>query len=259
MLGTQEAVFHFADIEVREREFRLIKAGEVVPVEPKAFRVLLFLLYNPQKLIAKEELLNAVWGETAVSENSLTRSIALLRRLLEDDPHLPQFIETVSTVGYRFVCPVKTEESSESSGRQSPQVAEIVPISGAARSEELVSTPAFKEKAETSLLRRRWPWVLAVGLAAAIGIAVVWMAWFSAPPTLVVTSIEAITHDGLTKLDLKNDGSRIYFTEVVHQRYLLSQVSASGGEISGLAAHSLILGYAMSLPMARSCSFLSFQ
>ena len=100
------SVFHFGDVEVREREFRLIKAGEVIPVEPKAFRVLLFLLHNPQKLITKEELLNAVWGETAVSENSLTRSIALLRRLLGEDSHEPHFIETVSTVGYRFICPV---------------------------------------------------------------------------------------------------------------------------------------------------------
>ena len=66
-----------------------MKAGEVSPVEPKAFRVLLHLLRNPQKLIPKEELLNAVWGETAVSENSLTRSIALLRRLLGDEARAP--------------------------------------------------------------------------------------------------------------------------------------------------------------------------
>ena len=61
-MGTQEAVFRFGDVEVRERDFRLMKTGEVIPVEPKAFRVLLFLLHNPQKLITKEELLNAVWG-----------------------------------------------------------------------------------------------------------------------------------------------------------------------------------------------------
>jgi DNA-binding winged helix-turn-helix (wHTH) protein len=60
---TKSIVFRFADVEVREREFCLVKAGEVLPVEPKTFRVLLFLLRNPQKLIAKEELLNAVWGD----------------------------------------------------------------------------------------------------------------------------------------------------------------------------------------------------
>ena len=46
MIGSKPFVFRFADIEVREREF-LIKDGEDLPVEPKAFRVLLFLLHNP--------------------------------------------------------------------------------------------------------------------------------------------------------------------------------------------------------------------
>ncbi len=235
MLGTKEAVFRFGDVEVREREFRLIKAGEVIPVEPKAFRVLLFLLHNPQKLITKEELLNAVWGETAVSENSLTRTIALLRRLLGEDTHEPKFIETVATVGYRFLCSVVSQEFSSDSDKASPKVVEAVPILGAGANETSVPAPLSKET-DGSLFRPRWPWVLAAGLVAATGIALVWMARFSAPPTLVVTSIEAITHDGLTKIDLKNDGSRVYFTEVVHQRYLLSQVSAGGGEISRIAS-----------------------
>src|ERR1039458_9175784 len=106
MIAIKSFIFRFADVEVREREFSIFKAGEAVPVEPKAFRVLLFLLHNPQKLITKEELLDAVWGETAVSENSLARSIALLRHVLGDDVHQPRYIETVATVGYRFVCPV---------------------------------------------------------------------------------------------------------------------------------------------------------
>ena len=73
-------IFRFADVEVREREFSLTKAGERLAVEPKAFRVLLILLRNPGKLIPKQELLDAVWGDAAVTENSLARAIALLRR-----------------------------------------------------------------------------------------------------------------------------------------------------------------------------------
>ena len=103
-------VFRFGDVEVREREFSLTKAGEALPVEPKVFRVLLILLRNPQKLIPKDELLTAVWGDTAVSENSLARSIALLCRLLGDEARTPRFIETVATVGYRFVCKVEASE-----------------------------------------------------------------------------------------------------------------------------------------------------
>lgn len=107
-------VFSFADVQVREREFCIVRNAEVLPVEPKAFRVLLFLLRNPQKLITKEELLDAVWGDTAVSENSLTRSIALLRRLLADDTHEPRYIATVPTVGYRFLCDVRVAEEGSS-------------------------------------------------------------------------------------------------------------------------------------------------
>src|ERR1700683_5600124 len=103
-------VFSFADVQVREREFSIVRNGEVLPVEPKAFRVLLFVLRNPQKLITKEELLDAVWGDTAVSENSLTRSIALLRRLLDDGTREPRYIATVPTVGYRFLCDVVAAE-----------------------------------------------------------------------------------------------------------------------------------------------------
>ena len=57
----------------------------MLTVEPKAFRALLFLLHNPQRLISKEELLNAVWDDAAVTEGSLTRCISLLRSRLGDD------------------------------------------------------------------------------------------------------------------------------------------------------------------------------
>ena len=94
-------VFSFANVEVREHEFCIVKDDEVLAVEPKAFRVLLVLLRNPHKLIPKDELLDSVWNDCTVSENSLTRSIALLRRLLGDDTHEPRYIATVPTVGYR--------------------------------------------------------------------------------------------------------------------------------------------------------------
>src|SRR5713101_5578761 len=114
MMGNKSFIFRFDDVEVREREFSLVKAGKVLAVEPKAFRALLLLLRNPQKLVSKEELLNSVWGATAVTEGSLTRCIWLLRRLLGDDINEPRYIATVATVGYRFICKVEvTEDSSE--------------------------------------------------------------------------------------------------------------------------------------------------
>src|ERR1700741_371410 len=102
--------FRFADGEVREGEFSVRKDGQVLPVEPKAYKVLEFLLSNPGRVVSKNELLDAVWRDVEVSESSLTRAIAILRRLLGDDVHEQRFIATVATVGYRFVCPVELME-----------------------------------------------------------------------------------------------------------------------------------------------------
>src|SRR6202043_261693 len=104
-------VFSFADVQVREHEFCIVKDDEVLAVEPKAFRVLLVLRRNPHRLITKDELLDAVWNDSNVSENSLTRSIALLRRLLGDDTREPRYIATVPTIGYRFLCDVEVVEN----------------------------------------------------------------------------------------------------------------------------------------------------
>jgi DNA-binding winged helix-turn-helix (wHTH) protein len=118
MTASKSFVFRFADIEVREQEFCLIKAGEVLTVEPKAFRVLLYLLRHPQKLISKDELLNAVWDDASVTENSLSQNITKLRRVLHDDVRNPRYIETVPTVGYRLVC--KVEIFEDVLGNQEP-------------------------------------------------------------------------------------------------------------------------------------------
>jgi len=99
-------IFRFADVEVDERNFSLTKAGEVLPIEPKVFRILQYLLHHPGRVVTKDELLDAVWNDCTVSESSLTRGVAILRRLLGDDIHEPHYIATVPTVGYRFLCDV---------------------------------------------------------------------------------------------------------------------------------------------------------
>ncbi len=107
MTGRKSSVFSFGDIRVREGEFRLQMETEAIPVEPKAFRVLVYLLRNPGRVVTKEEIIESVWNDCSVSDNSLTKSIATLRRLLGDDTREPRYIATVQTVGYRFVCPVE--------------------------------------------------------------------------------------------------------------------------------------------------------
>jgi DNA-binding winged helix-turn-helix (wHTH) protein len=58
-MAENPVVFRFAEFQVREREFSILKGNVNLPVEPRAFRVLLVLLRNPQKVITKDELL--IW------------------------------------------------------------------------------------------------------------------------------------------------------------------------------------------------------
>ena len=77
-------IYEFDDVRVDPAAFRVTKGGEPVPLEPKAFEVLLFLLENPGRLVEKRELLERVWPDAVVTESAMTRVIADLRRALGD-------------------------------------------------------------------------------------------------------------------------------------------------------------------------------
>jgi DNA-binding winged helix-turn-helix (wHTH) protein/Tol biopolymer transport system component len=209
-MESKSHVYRFDDVEVREREFSLVKAGKEVTVEPKAFRTLLLLLRNPQKLITKEELLNTVWGDTAVTDGSLTRCIWLLRRLLGDDINEPRYIATVATVGYRFICAVEATEE--------PAGAVDAPIQAPEKNEA-------KSKATRPRIQLA---VAAIAVILACGVLLV--GWWRTPIAVpAVESVTQLTDDPLRKSNLVTDGSRIYFNEGMEGSSRIAQVSIEGG------------------------------
>jgi Tol biopolymer transport system component/DNA-binding winged helix-turn-helix (wHTH) protein len=94
--------YHFGDVILDVLNLRLTVLGTVRPLEPKSLHLLQFLIENRDRVVPKDEILNAVWEGVAVSDNALTRVIAQIRKALDDDPKQPRYIETVPTVGYRF-------------------------------------------------------------------------------------------------------------------------------------------------------------
>lgn len=229
MLDTKFFVFRFDGVEVREREFCLIKSGETIPVEPKAFRVLLLLLRNPRRLLHKDELLQAVWGDTAVTENSLVRSIALLRRLLSDDIRNPRYIETVATVGYRFLASVEVLEGAQSAAETAAEQT---------GQREAIGTGAGDENSDQSLVAagksHRSHWQIVMATAATLALSLICLAiWSSRPRLLVVTNTTQITNDGRPKIpDLapRTDGVHLYFVEGNILNTGIAQLSTAGGE-----------------------------
>ena len=82
---------------------RLWRSEKLIPLRPKPFAVLQYLVEHPGRLVTKEELYKAVWPDTYVGKSSLKGYIRGLRDMLGDDPVAPRFIETVARRGYRFI------------------------------------------------------------------------------------------------------------------------------------------------------------
>jgi Tol biopolymer transport system component/DNA-binding winged helix-turn-helix (wHTH) protein len=118
-------MYRFDDCVVDPRRFQVWKAGTIVALEPKAIRVLHFLVENRGRLVSKEELMQSVWGETFVTDNALTRVVAQLRKALGDNARQARYIETVPTQGYRFIAPVT--EAVDETVEESPEPPVVVP------------------------------------------------------------------------------------------------------------------------------------
>jgi Tol biopolymer transport system component/DNA-binding winged helix-turn-helix (wHTH) protein len=103
-------LYRFDDVRVDAASFRVERGGQAVRLEPKAFDLLVLLLERQGQVVTKQEILDSVWRQTAVSDNALTRIVAHLRKALGDDAHDSRYIETVPTRGYRWLVPVQREE-----------------------------------------------------------------------------------------------------------------------------------------------------
>ena len=96
-------VVDLGPVQVDLAGHRLLRDGESLPVRPKAFELLAFLIRHPGQVFNREQLLEHVWGYAYAGE---TRTVDVhvhsLRTLVEDDPAEPRYLHTVRGVGYVF-------------------------------------------------------------------------------------------------------------------------------------------------------------
>ena len=93
----------YKDIRVDLDDMTVRKGDKIIPINGKELDILIYFLKNPDKVIRKEALFDAVWGSDCISEiSTLTVYIRWLREKLEDDPKQPKYIHTVWRVGYKF-------------------------------------------------------------------------------------------------------------------------------------------------------------
>jgi TolB-like protein/DNA-binding winged helix-turn-helix (wHTH) protein/Tfp pilus assembly protein PilF len=145
-------IIRFEDYELDPAAFELRRAGSVVRLERIPLQLLLHLAQCRERVVAREEILEAIWGKNVFvdADNSINTAIRKIRQALKDDPDNPRYVRTVPGRGYRFAAEVT------SSALPSPSLQKVVapPPSGA--------LPADKRMAR---------WIIFGALAAALIVA----------------------------------------------------------------------------------------
>ncbi|MGH2477202.1 MAG: response regulator [Candidatus Limnocylindrales bacterium] len=102
-VGAPPPIVELGPVQVDLAGHRLLRDGETLPVKPKAFELLAFLIRNPGQVFTRDQLLEKVWGyEYAGETRTVDVHIHWLRSHIEDDPGHPRFIHTIRGVGYVF-------------------------------------------------------------------------------------------------------------------------------------------------------------
>ncbi|MGH9941265.1 MAG: winged helix-turn-helix domain-containing protein [Pyrinomonadaceae bacterium] len=105
-------IYEFEGFRVDVRRRLLTRAGQGVPLTPKAFETLLVLLRGGERLMTKSEIISEVWPDAFVEESNLAQNIFLLRRALGEAKGEHRFIVTVPGTGYLFVPRVHSREAA---------------------------------------------------------------------------------------------------------------------------------------------------
>src|SRR5262249_15410769 len=126
--SAHECAYSFLDFTLDPAAERLTRGTSEIKLRPKSFQVLRYLVERHGRLVTREELMQAVWGEVAVTEESLTKCIADIRKALADDSQ--EIIRTVTRRGFLFQAAVSTVHPRlVAVDQQSPQLAAPSPVS----------------------------------------------------------------------------------------------------------------------------------
>jgi len=92
---------------------RIRLGDEEVQLEPKVMEVLLCLAKRPGQTVPKDQFMEEVWRDTVVTDDVLSRCISQLRKVFDDDPQDPSYIETIRKTGYRLVASVERPAATD--------------------------------------------------------------------------------------------------------------------------------------------------
>jgi TolB-like protein/DNA-binding winged helix-turn-helix (wHTH) protein/lipoprotein NlpI len=229
-------LYRFGQFVLDPARRTLARADSPVSLTPKAFDVLLFLAQNPNRLVTKEELLQAVWGDTFVEEGNLTQYISHLRKALGGNSEDTRLIVTIARKGYQFTVDVTVADAADTA----KQAAVQVPTAEGSRADvRPVHELPTKEAAPKAPRRLRNAAALA-GLTVILA-AVTYTSWryFSSmtPPRLQKIMLAVLPFENLT-----GDPNKEYLADGLTEE-TISQLGRLNPEQLGVIARTSVMGY----------------
>jgi TolB-like protein/DNA-binding winged helix-turn-helix (wHTH) protein len=229
-------LYRFGQFALDSRKRTLSRGDSPVSLTAKGFDVLLFLARNPNRLVTKEELLKAVWGDTFVEEGNLTQYISLLRKALGDASEDTRLIVTIARKGYQFTADVTVAEAAATSRPAAVHVA------SAERS--LADTQAGLERpADAAVPRapRHWRKPAVVGTAAVLLAVVGFAPWRPfggmTPPPSQKIMLAVLPFENLT-----GDLSKEYLADGLTEE-TISQLGRLNPDQLGVIARTSVMAY----------------
>jgi TolB-like protein/DNA-binding winged helix-turn-helix (wHTH) protein len=106
--------FEFEDFELDRSAYELRRAGTVVHLERIPLELLFLLIERRGQLVTRQEIFERIWGKGVFvdTDNSINTAVNKIRRTLNDDADKPRFVVTVPAKGYRFIAPIREEDST---------------------------------------------------------------------------------------------------------------------------------------------------
>lgn len=185
----------FGDFHLDPDRFQLARRGVAVPLEPQVLTLLIYLVRHHDRMISKDEIVEAVWHGQAVSDASISSRIRSARQAVDDDGARQEVIQTVHGRGFRFVAEVRatalartdsgantSEPPEQLPGKPSIAILPFRPLGG--EPELAVFAEAIPHEIIEALSRLRWLTVIARGSSFRFGRG-------AADPDVVATALSA--------------------------------------------------------------------
>src|SRR5579864_961314 len=229
-------LYRFGEFVLDPGRRTLSRADSPVSLTPKAFDVLFFLARNPNRLVTKEELLQAVWSDTFVEEGNLTQYISHLRKALGDNSEDARLIVTIARKGYQFAVDVTVAEATDTAKHAVVQVS-------TAESSLADTQPVLGSPADNAVPKAPKHWRNAAALAASTVIlaAVTYTSWrhFSGmtPPRLNKIRLAVLPFENLT-----GDPHKEYLADGLTEE-TISHLGRLNPEQLGVIARTSVMGY----------------